>query len=310
MRRYVLILIVLLAGFHSFGQTGNYLLSHYSPKNEDIDHVSFDIAQDSKGILYFANKAGILEFDGRNWSMVKTPAPVYTISVAPDNTVYAGGLSGFGRVVTKPYGREYETLSGNIPTATNIFTSIALKGLIFFLSGNNLYVVDEKGTIQQTIPPSGEQGMFKNLFEVDGDLYVNTEGDLILMWKDGKLVRSQFNPSAGEILFSHPLVGSRKTLLGTSADRIFVYESGFFTEVPVKDVEYLHSNVLVSGAWVNENLIGLATLRGGLIFIDPKTGETRELTNYYTGLPDNEVYALLGDNKESIWVAHDYGLCE
>src|SRR5262249_36542945 len=27
----------------------------------------------------------------------------------------------------------------------------------------------------------------------------------------------------------------------------------------------------------------------------------------YTGLPDNEVYALLGDNKESIWVAHDYG---
>jgi len=26
------------------------------------------MAQDDKGVLYFANKSGVLEFDGRNWS--------------------------------------------------------------------------------------------------------------------------------------------------------------------------------------------------------------------------------------------------
>ena len=36
-------------------------------------------------------------------------------------------------------------------------------------------------------------------------------------------------------------------------------------------------------------------------------GETQEITNYYTGLPDNEVFALMGDQQENIWVAHDYG---
>ncbi|HZY78614.1 MAG TPA: triple tyrosine motif-containing protein [Cyclobacteriaceae bacterium] len=292
----------------SWGQTGNYLLTHYSPKNEEIDHVSFDIAQDNRGVLYFANKAGILEFDGRSWNIIKTPAPIYTISVTPDGTVYGGGLSGFGRVRNGANGHEYESLTAAQPEATNIFTSAAVKDRVFFLSGNNLYVVDgTTGSPEKTIAPSSEQGMFKNLFEVDGELYVNTDSDEIFLWKDGALVRSQFNPSAGEILFSHALAGTRKTLIGTSADRVFIYESGFFTEVNIKDIDYLHSNVLVSGAWVNESLIGLATLRGGLIFVNPANGETQEITNYYTGLPDNEVYALLGDNKESIWVAHDYG---
>lgn len=304
MTRLTLCLLVLIS-YVSFGQTGNYLLTHYSPKNEEIDHVSFDIAQDNRGVLYFANKAGVLEFDGRNWNMIKTQAPIYTIAVTADGTVYGGGLSGFGRIGV---GREYQSLTGSLPSATNIFTSLAAKDKIFFLSSNNLYVVNaESGNIENTIAPSGEQGMFKNLFEIDGDVYVNTDSDEILTWKDDKLVRSQFNPSAGEILFSHTLAGSHKTLLGTSADRVFIYESGFINEIKIQDIDYLHSSVLVSGAFVNETLIGLATLRGGVIFIDPNTGETQEITNYYTGLPDNEVYALLGDNKESIWIAHDYG---
>ena len=283
-------------------------MTHYSPKNEDIDRVSFDIAQDNRGVLYFANKAGFLEFDGRNWNMIKTPAPIYTICVTPAGTVFGGGLSGFGRIAIHPSGREYETLTASQPGATNIFTSLAVNDQVFFLAANNLYVVNpESGNIEKVIPASTDQGTFKNLFQIDGDVYISTEANEILTWKGDKLERSKVNPSAGEILFSHALTGSRKTLMGTSADRLFIYESGFINELTIKDIEYLHSNVLVSGAWVNESLIALATLRGGVLFIDPATGETTEITNYYTGLPDNEVYALLGDNTESIWVAHDYG---
>ncbi|HEX8059495.1 MAG TPA: triple tyrosine motif-containing protein, partial [Cyclobacteriaceae bacterium] len=91
------------------------------------------------------------------------------------------------------------------------------------------------------------------------------------------------------------------------ADRVFVYEGNNVKELTIKDVEYLHANVLVNGAWVNESLVALATLRGGVLFLDTQTGETQEITNYYTGLPDNEIYAMLGDHTQSIWVAHDYG---
>lgn len=283
-------------------------MTHYSPKNEDIDRVSFDIAQDKRGVLYFANKAGFLEFDGRNWNMISTPAPIYTICVTASGNVFGGGLSGFGRITARPSGREYESLSGSQTGASNIFTSVAVRDRVFFLSATNLYVLNgESGDISKVVPAASEHGMFKNLFEIDGDVYISTESNEVLLWNTDKLERSKVNPSAGEILFSHALTGSRKTLLGTSADRLFVYEGGNVTELAIKDVEYLHANVLVNGTWVNESLIALATLRGGVLFIDPQTGETQEITNYYTGLPDNEIYALLGDNTESIWVAHDYG---
>lgn len=305
MRRLFLCLALIVGGCAVFGQTGNYLLTHYSPKNEDIDHVTFDIAQDSRGVLYFANKAGILEFDGHNWNMIKTPGPIYTIAVSADGTVFGGGLSGFGKIEPGNAGRHFETTQ---PSATNIFTSLAVKDQIYFMSSNSLYVVDAaSGNVEKQVNPTADQGMFKNLFEIDGDVYIITYSDNILTWKDEKLAPAKFNPAAGEVLFSHTLKDSRKTLIGTSADRVFVYESGFINEINIKDVDYLHANVLVSGAWVNEDLVGLATLRGGVIFVNPKTGETQEITNYYTGLPDNEVYALLGDNKEGIWIAHDYG---
>jgi len=238
MTRFIACLISLAASFASFGQTGNYLMTHYSPKNEEIDHVSFDIAQDNRGVLYFANKAGILEFDGRNWNMIKTPAPVYTISVTSDGKVYGGGLSGFGRIATSTSGREYESLTGAQASANNIFTSLAVNDRVFFLSANNLYVVDgQSGSITKTIAATEEQGLFKNLFELDGDVYINTDRDEILNWKDDKLVSSKVNPSAGEVLFTHNLAGTRKTIMGTSADRVFIYESGFINEITIKDVD-------------------------------------------------------------------------
>jgi hypothetical protein len=51
-------------------QSGTYFLSHHSPSEENFDNVCFDIAQDRNGIMYFAMKAGILEFDGREWDLI------------------------------------------------------------------------------------------------------------------------------------------------------------------------------------------------------------------------------------------------
>lgn len=308
MRAILTWLAFFVYGVAAVGQTGNYFLSHYAPADEDIDHLCFDITQDHRGVLYFANKAGVLAFDGRNWLMISSPAPIYTVSVTSTGDVFAGGLSGFGRVLNSGGEKKYEHLSTGVASATNVFQSLAVSGKIYFLSSTGFFVLNPAtGATEITINPSKEQGLFKNLFDIEGEVYVSTEQDDMFKFDGSKLVRSQLNPSAGEILFTHALAGGKKTLLGTSADRVFIYEDQRFTEVPIKDIEYLHTNVLVSGAWINDFLISLGTLRGGVIFINPVTGETMEITNYYTGLPDNEVFAMHGDQKECVWVAHDYG---
>jgi len=81
MKVKALLFVVLLAlGLGCKAQTGNYFLSHYAPSDERIDYLTFGMAQDDKGVLYFANKSGVLEFDGRNWSLISTPGPIYTVA--------------------------------------------------------------------------------------------------------------------------------------------------------------------------------------------------------------------------------------
>jgi hypothetical protein len=307
MRVIVLFLVFISATITTYGQTGNYFLSHYSPNRDEIDHLSFDIAQDERGVLYFANKAGVLQFDGKSWILIPTTGPVYTVTVSDEGVIFAGGLSGFGRIIDEETGSMFEPLSISEPTATNIFQSASSAGSIYFLSNETLYILNAaSGLVETKLTPPKEQETFKSLFMIEDEVYVSTEDDDVLAVRNDKLERSQINPSAGEILFAHTLSASGKTLIGTSADRVFVYEKDNFSEITIKDIDYLHANVMVSGSWVNETLIALGTLRGGVIFINA-AGETQEITNYYTGLPDNEVFALLGDGQESVWVAHDYG---
>src|SRR5882762_4915805 len=77
----------------ALAQQGNYFLSHFSPSDERIDYLTFGMAQDSKGVIYFANKNGVLEFDGRNWGLVATPGPVYAVTTSGEN-VFAAGYGG------------------------------------------------------------------------------------------------------------------------------------------------------------------------------------------------------------------------
>jgi hypothetical protein len=301
------LLVLWLVSNALFAQNGNFFLSHYTPQQENIDHFSFDIAQNKNGIIYFANKAGVLQFDGRNWMVIPTTGPIYTIAISSsDDQIFVGGLAGFGKLAFMKDGLVYQSLSKDHPKALNIFQSVTTTSNVFFLSHENLFVVDISSNQVTATIPAGEYA-YNGIFEIQGEVFLQTEGDELLKWTSGKLTKSQINASAGSLLFSHNAPGLSGSLIGTTNDRIFLYDKNELKEIVLVDTEYLVSNTLVSGVRLNESLIALGTLRGGVLFVDPKTGETKELINYYTGLPDNEVYAMLGDQNSGVWVAHDYG---
>ena len=61
-KRFVFLSTLFLFSFQGWSQTGNYFLTNYTPSTDNIDHVSFGIAQSEKGVLYFATKNGVIEF--------------------------------------------------------------------------------------------------------------------------------------------------------------------------------------------------------------------------------------------------------
>jgi hypothetical protein len=306
--RFAFVITLILFCTALQAQQGNYFLTHYTPSDERIDYVTYGMTQSQSGVIYFANKNGVLEFDGRNWNLISTPGPVYAVATL-GNEVYVAGYNGFGKI---NWGidnvRSYQSLSEGVPGSLQIFSGLAVKDRVYFLSEENLCILSSASEKAEVIKATPEQGVFTGTYEILGSAYVNTEKQGLFKIDQGKLVKTNFGlPGSEGIVFSASLSGKNKALLGARSGRLFLYEESGLKEINVKDKPFLSSNVIVSGTWVSEALIAIGTLRGGVIFINPATGETQEVTNFYTGLPDNEVYSILSDRHQGVWVAHDYG---
>ncbi|HMI66541.1 MAG TPA: hypothetical protein VK517_10915, partial [Cyclobacteriaceae bacterium] len=227
----------LVVGIPSMAQTGNYFLSHYAPSDERIDYLTFGMAQDDKGVIYFANKSGVLEFDGRNWSLISTPSPIYTVTAQGDD-VFVGGFSGFGKLIWGPDGEQaYQSLSQGQPDATQIISSLRVKDVIYFLNEQAIYIYSpEAGRPDSVIKITSGQSTLTGLYDVAGSIYIGTEKDGLLKMDGGKLVKSNFGlPEKLKLLFCSTLKMSKSVLVGTDSNRLFIYDKVGLKEIPVKD---------------------------------------------------------------------------
>ena len=304
MKTFLKIIFLWCSSFVAFSQQGDYFLSHYAPSDERTDYLNFSVAQDAKGIVYFANKAGILEFDGRNWNLIATPGPIFAI-VSIGHEIFAGGYRGFGKLIIGPDNSKiYQSLSP--PDVEQVVSAASSKDYVYFANPQTVFVVSVlTGKINKIAAPPGLS--FSGLFEITGNVYVRSGDDLMKI--DGsKILPAAFPwPDKLSVEFSATFAPQNISLLGVGGGRLFLASSSGLREINLKDRDLIARQGPMSAAWLSDDLAAIGTLRGGVIFIDPKTGLTREITNYHTGLPDNEVFAMLADRNQGLWVSHAYG---
>ncbi|MCB0491594.1 MAG: hypothetical protein KDC93_04175 [Cyclobacteriaceae bacterium] len=306
--KFLVLFIIQVITQVSFGQSGNYFLSHYAPTDENIDYLSFDIVQSERGVIYFANKSGVVEFDGRNWDVIESPGAIYSLTIANGNDLYYGGLTGFGRLKSTDSGiTTFQSLSSTV-NAGNIFKSKTIGSKVYFLNESHLYVFNIDTQSIEIAIDAKAGASFTGMYELDGVLYLTDANSSLHKLDNDKLTPASLSFLNGEeLLFVDKLAGSSQYLIGTASNQLFTYSTTKAVEINAEDSGYLQDNVVVGGRWVNERLIAIGTLSGGVVFINPVTGKTEEIINYYTGLPDNEVFALMTDFNQGVWVGHDYG---
>ncbi len=105
-------------------ETGTYVFQHYSAKQYGASPQNWDIAQDHRGVMYFANLDGLLEFDGNSWRLLRLPGKSFVRSVSVDSqgTVYVGGGGEFGLLKPDATGTmAFVSLTGRIPKQDRAF---------------------------------------------------------------------------------------------------------------------------------------------------------------------------------------------
>src|ERR1700722_3023034 len=94
-RHFLIILVAasaltlpLTAGFNP--ETGDYVYQRYTARQYGASPQNWAIAQDRRGVMYFANHYGLLEFDGNSWRKIELPggSVVRAVSIDDRGTVY------------------------------------------------------------------------------------------------------------------------------------------------------------------------------------------------------------------------------
>ncbi|HON70180.1 MAG TPA: hypothetical protein PL153_03880, partial [Tenuifilum sp.] len=284
--KYPLLIIVLVQLTFANAQERGLLLSHYYSANTyQAATQNWGIVQDKRGVIYFANGAGVLEFDGKNWQFIEVGkgASVRSIAIDSNDRIYVGGYGEFGLLSPDKTGLlRYVSLSSHVDSAYKEFNEVwdtrVIADTVFFLTDRCVFSY-YKGKISY-FPLEGNRVFY--LSHVLGSRYVAhilNEGMFFIDSGNLKLIKGSQQFSSLKIHSVIPFNG--KYLLCTRENGLYSvdYENGVFENFNSLSVlspnaqsvdSYFKTNLFYHGISVNDSLLALSSILGDVIIVDQK----------------------------------------
>jgi serine phosphatase RsbU (regulator of sigma subunit) len=310
MKRTVSLVFILFIFTAASAQQGSPLLTHFIESRE-VENQSWAVCQDENQVMLFANRKGILAFDGQEWRTIRISTIPFAMQKNPANgKIYIGGDNNFGLLEkdeTDTY--QYISLSGD-SADTGIITRIVFNDSLAWFYSDQSIVRFNLETNKQELHLSAKPGLpFTGIFVSREDTYVNVfnkglhriDSDTLFPIVTGYLTENV------DILFSLPY-NINLVLLGRSDGTLVLFDGIKYFDYPVKDDGYLVGNVLSEGIALSDTAYAFSTLEGGAIVVGKNSGKVLFSINNQTELPDDEIFATGCDNSGGLWLSHQYGL--
>lgn len=313
---------------HGAVESGQPFIRNYTPKEIGAPPSNWAIAQDQRGILYFGNADGVLEYDGVSWRRIFTPNRTVVRSLAADGRgrIYVGEVGQFGILAADSLGgMRYRSLSdekkgsGELDRFADVWSTLVSTQGVYFSTHTALFCYSpehpsstDSSQSAESSPGKPSQGgwkiwraktQFQFAFLVRDTLYIDQkEIGLMRLERDSlRIVKDGERFARMRIRFLAPL--SDHTLLaGTLGEGLFLYDGNRFRPFPTEADPFLQKNQLYQGLVLEDGTIALATIRGGVAIID-QSGRLLQILDRGAGLQDNFVLAMNKDRQGGLWLA-------
>jgi signal transduction histidine kinase/ligand-binding sensor domain-containing protein len=320
MRKVIIAFIIILCTFSQLraqenAELGYPLIRNYSPKEYSADVQNWTIAQDKRGIMYFGNNLGLLEYDGVSWKLFKLPngSTVRSIAITNNGRIYVGGIGELGYYTADSLGKlKYHSLLNFLPNKFTNFSDVwnccIIGGKIYFVTISYIFIWSPQNRKFDVIT---SQGDFHMGFKYNNTFYVREWGKGLLKQAGDslKLVPGGEKFVDERIYVMLPFPGEKGTaLIVTRTKGLFKYDGNTFFPFKTEADNYIKENLIyLPGAILKDGNILLGTLNGGVVIIN-KQGRLVQSINKAAGLPSNTTYSLFQDRTGEIWIATDYGI--
>ena len=291
-------------------QEGAPLLTNFKESNE-LENQSWAICQDDNNVMLFANRRGILTFDGQGWNFIPIPVIPYSLKYnAQEKKVYVGGDNNYGYLARDDKGRyKYFSISGDSSSTGLISRIIFTDTTVYFYGEQSISRHNIKSGNLELRLRQKENEPFTGMLITPKNTFINVlskglyrlESDTLFPIVTGYLTKDE------EILFSLPY-SNNLVLLGKSNGELSLFDGIKYYDYQIKDENYLRQNILSEGLSISDSLYAFSTLGGGALVVDKKSGNIKNTINYINGLPDDEIFSIGLDNNHGLWLSHQYGL--
>lgn len=328
-KTYIILILNLLLSISTSAQFLDSTFSeNFSFKETGLQSQNWGIAQDGRGIMYFGNTGGILEYDGVNWRqiIIENNYPVRVVCSDSKGRIYAGGPGAFGYLAPDEKGKlKYFSISSLLDSSVTylptIWTIISIKDEIYFQANDGIYKFSPYANPDSIFDVSPENlkkiqifdpgEKITGIFASDNNCYFAADG--IYKIENNKLELLPYTKEKikGETVFSILPYDNNKIIIVTRK-KLFLYnleaknQENAFPEFKTEADDFLLKNLIYSAINLPDNRIALGTTNKGIIIID-KTGKIQDKFSSDNILNDNGVWDVF--YKDNIlWNALNVGV--
>lgn len=303
-------------------EKGQILSKYYSPVDYNYGNQNWAIAQDNRGVLYFGNAAGILEFDGVTWRTIANSnnSNIRSLAFDSNNVLYAGGYNEFGFL--KPdktgnlvYSSLVHLLDSNYIDFGETWNVHCFSDTVFFLTEKFLfrYVNGEFNYWKSN------RKRFYYSYEINGSYYIQEIGRGLLKFED-----NQLKPIIKAGFFSNIRIHSilpygDDLLICTRTKGLYLYSTSnnkpsikSFSDIsPETKIlnDFFIKNVFYVGISITDSTYALSSISGDILMIDKKWNITDIINNESIGIKSS-IHYLYYDKNNSLWVALANGISQ
>jgi len=271
---------------------------------------TWDIDQDSKGRMYFANNEGLLTYDGTFWKLHPLPNKTIMRSIAIDKNgiIYAGGQGEMGYFVPNERGfLKYISLTPLLPAKERSFADIweieIIGESVFFRASERMIMELRNKAISFHPPISGWQFMKK----MGTILYAQDQKNGLYIYKNNAWRLAANNQLlSGSIISGMIQTGKENSLILTydrksltlRRDSLF-NNSGF--ELPASDFNFSKVTEINKGEFI------AATTTDGCLIMK-NDGKFVQKISRKEGLQNNNVISVFLDRDKNLWAGLNNGI--
>ena len=310
LRLLIQVICLILLSPPAGAQTGERRneITRFIPGAIPVKSQNWEISRDPvSGYVYFANSAGLIEYNGITARSYPVPygQGVRSVYVNSDGVIFTGSFEDFGFWRKDRSGiLSYTSLaiSAGVVQNDEIWNICEIDHMLYFQSFTSVYVYDYSG-VRRIAAPSSLLFFFRV-----GDRFIAQAIDEGLYWFDG----AGFSFIPGSEIFAahkiHALIafGQRESWICTANNGIFRFDGTKFTPMDSEVSEYLKEATCNAGLAVSDSLLVFGTILRGLVLCD-RSGDILETYDYSNGLSNNTVLSLYLDSERGLWAGLDDG---